>query len=256
MTLEFARHLSDLRAEMDLFVTQLTPAELDRQVPTCPAWTLRELAGHLGTVQRWATAVVAGRLSSPVRRVTVPPPDDGALAGWMREGAEAFAGAAEEAGPQTPVWSWAGDDRVAFWARRMANEAAVHAVDAQLVGGRAIPLDPARAADGIDEWFWILAGARGAEKSAQYPVRPGGESLHVHATDPELGGDGEGEWTIRRTTDGIAVERGHVRAAVALRGPASDLFLLLLRRLTPETAAVEVLGDRALLDEWLDHSQF
>lgn len=257
MTLDIARHVSDLRAQTDLFAAQLEPGTLERQVPTCPAWTLRELAGHLGGVQRWATAVVAGRLSAPPRRVAVEAPDDpGALAAWLREGAAAFAEAAEQAGPETPVWSWSDDHRVLFWARRMANEAAVHAVDAQLVTGPAAPLDPARAADGIEEWFWMLTLPRGAERFARYPVRPGGESLHVHATDPEPGGDAGGEWTVRRTTRGITWERGHVKADVALRGGASDLFLLLLRRLDPDAARVEVLGDRTLLDQWLDHSRF
>lgn len=257
MTLDTARNAHDVKAQTHLVAAQLTPATLDRQVPTCPEWTLRQLAGHLGGVQRWATAVVAGRLSGPPERVAVEPPDDAAaLAGWLGQGADAFAEAVDEAGPETPVWSWSGDDRVAFWARRMANETAVHAVDAQLVNGSTAPLDPARAADGIEEWFWMMTLPRGARESARYPVRPGGESFHVHATDPELGDAAQGEWTIRRTAEGISWERGHAKADVALRGPASGLFLLLLRRLDPETAGVEVLGDRTLLDEWLDHTRF
>jgi hypothetical protein len=138
----------------------------------------------------------------------------------------------------------------------MANEAAVHAFDAQLVTGSATLPDPERAADGIEEWLWMRALPRGAEESALYPVRPGGETIHVHATDPELSAGSEGEWTIHRTTDGIAWEHGHVKADVALRGRAAALFLLLLRRLDPEAAGVEVLGDRTLLDEWLEHSRF
>lgn len=257
MTLDTARNARDVKAQTHLLAAQLAPASLDRQVPTCPEWTLRQLAGHLSGVQRWATAIVAGRLSGPPERVAVEPPDDAAaLAGWLAQGADAFAEAVDEAGPETRVWSWSGDDRVAFWARRMANEAALHAVDAQLVDGTAAPLDPARAADGIEEWLWMLTLPRGAERSARYPVRPGGETLHVHATDPELSAESEGEWTIRRGTEGISWERGHIKADVALRGPASGLFLLLLRRLDAETAGVEVLGDRTLLEEWLDHSRF
>lgn len=259
MTLDTARNAHDVKAQTHLLAAQLAPASLDRQVPTCPEWTLRQLAGHLGGVQRWATAVVAGRLSGPPERVAVEPPDDAAaLAGWLVQGADAFAEAVGEAGPETRVWSWSGDDRVAFWARRMANEAALHAVDAQLVDGTAAPLDPARAADGIDEWLWMLTlpGGRAAREAAGYPVRPGGETLHVHATDPELSAESEGEWAVRRTTEGITWERGHVKADVALRGGAGPLFLVLLRRLDPAAAGVEVLGDRTLLDEWLQHSRF
>lgn len=257
MTLDTARNARDVKAHTDLLAAQLTPAALDRQVSTCPEWTLRELARHLGGVQRWATAVIAGRLSAPPERVAVEPPGDATgLAAWLREGADAFAEAVDRAGPETRVWSWSGDDRVAFWARRMANEAAVHAVDGQLVTGAAASLDPRRAADGIDEWLWMLTLPRGADRSARYPVRPGGETLHVHATDPDLVSNQEGEWTIHRTAGGITCERGHAKGDVALRGGASDLFLLLLRRLDPKAARVEVLGDRTLLDEWLDHSRF
>lgn len=257
MTLDTVRHVRDIDAATDLLAAQLTPAMLDRNVPTCPEWTLRDLAVHLGGVHRWATAVVAGRLSGPPERVEVQPPGDPAqLAAWLRGGARAFGEAVDRTGPQTRVWSWSGDDRVAFWARRMANETAVHAVDGQLTSGRAAPLNPARAADGIDEWLWMLTLPRGTERSARYPVRPGGETLHVHATDSELSAESQGEWTIRRTTEGISCERGHAKGDVALRGGASGLFLLLLRRLDLETAGVEVLGDGTLLDEWLDHFRF
>ena len=138
---------------------------------------------------------------------------------------------------------------MAFWARRLANEVAVHAVDAQLVTGSAALPEPDRAADGIDEWLWMLTLPSGVERFEGHPVRPGGETLHVHATDSKLSIGSDGEWTIRRTADGIALERGHVKADVALRGSASGLFLLLLRRLDPEAAGVEVLGDRTLLDD-------
>ncbi len=258
MTLDTTQNVRDLEAQTDLLAAQLTPATLDRRVPTCPEWTLRDLAVHLGRVQRWVLAIIAqGRTEPPPSDLAPPPPPaDTELAGWLRDTATALREAINRSGPQTRVWSWSGDDTVAFWARRMANEAAVHAVDAQLVSGSAAPLDPARAADGLEEWLWMLTLPRGAQKSAQYPVRPGSESLHVHATDPELSAEGEGEWTIRRTGDGIVWERGHIKADVALRGGASGLFLLLLRRLDPDAAGVEVLGDRTLLEEWLDHSRF
>lgn len=259
MTLDFARNVRDLEAQTDLAAMQLAPATLDRQVPTCPDWTLRDLTVHLGSVQRWVRVIVAERLSLPPgrdRAAPAPVGDAAELAGWLREGAAALRGAMEEAGPETPVWSWSGDPRVAFWARRLANEVAVHAVDAQLVTGSAALPEPDRAADGIDEWLWMLTLPSGVERFEGHPVRPGGETLHVHATDSKLSIGSDGEWTIRRTADGIALERGHVKADVALRGSASGLFLLLLRRLDPEAAGVEVLGDRTLLDDWLEHTRF
>jgi len=43
---------------------------------------------------------------------------------------------------------------------------------------------------------------------------------------------------------------------MALRGPASDVLLVLLRRLPPDDPAVQVLGDRSLLDGWLAGTPF
>jgi hypothetical protein len=43
---------------------------------------------------------------------------------------------------------------------------------------------------------------------------------------------------------------------VAVRGNAADLYLLLSRRAPRDSGAVEVLGDRAILDHWLDNSAF
>jgi hypothetical protein len=40
------------------------------------------------------------------------------------------------------------------------------------------------------------------------------------------------------------------------RSPASDVLLVLLRRLPPDDPAVQVLGDRALLDRWLAGTPF
>ena len=42
----------------------------------------------------------------------------------------------------------------------------------------------------------------------------------------------------------------------SVRGPASDLLLVLMRRLPPGDPAVEVLGDAAVLDELLAATPF
>lgn len=54
-----------------------------------------------------------------------------------------------------------------------------------------------------------------------------GETLHLHAFDPAA------EWTLTLTPEGLAVERGHTKADLALRGAASDLELLLYDRPPP-----------------------
>ena len=58
------------------------------------------------------------------------------------------------------------------------------------------------------------------------------------------------------TGDLIAWRRAHEKAAVAVRGPLTNLLLLVYGRLSVDTAGVEVLGDAKLLDFWLERVAF
>ena len=73
--------------------------------------------------------------------------------------------------------------------------------------------------------------------------KPLAGTVHLHGTDTESGG----EWFIH--ADG-RVEAVHAKGDVAVRGPASDLLLVLYARLPLDT--VEVIGDRALAVELLE----
>ena len=42
-----------LAFEVDQFVALLDTADLDAPVPTCPEWTVTDLAVHLGIIHRW-----------------------------------------------------------------------------------------------------------------------------------------------------------------------------------------------------------
>jgi uncharacterized protein (TIGR03083 family) len=149
------------------------------------------------------------------------------------------------------VWTFTGIRPAGFWARRMAHETAVHCADAELAVGREVAISPELGADGIDEWLWLLA-----EDPDEPPdqLRGEGQTLHLHATDEGL--DDAGEWLITRTPEGIAVQAGHAKADVAVRGPAAKLLLVLLRRLPPTEPGVQVLGDQELLGYWLDNTPF
>jgi hypothetical protein len=80
-----------------------------------------------------------------------------------------------------------------------------------------------------------------------------GESLHVHAADVP---DGTGEWLITHDPAGITVRRVHEKGTIALRGGASNLLLVLLQRLPPDTPAVQLHGDPELFRRWLDNTRF
>ena len=99
-----------------------------------------------------------------------------------------------------------------------------------------------------ERWTRLRAGEQPERPS---PV-PEGKVVHFHVTDEGV----DGEWLVRGGHGGVAVETGHGKGDVALRGPASAVLLVMLRRLPPDDPAVEVIGDRSLLDAWLAATPF
>jgi uncharacterized protein (TIGR03083 family) len=223
-------------------------------VPTCPEWTLRQLTTHVGRAQRWAAEIVTRRSQEFIAFRDVPdgrlPDDPAARPGWLNAGASRLIDAVAAGGAEQ-VWTFAGMRPASFWGRRMAHETAIHLADAELAAGQDTRIAADLAADGIDEWLWLTVTDPGDQPP---PLRDEGQALHVHATDEGL--DGAGEWLVRRTASGLALERGHARADVAVRGPAALLFLGLLRRLPLAGPGVQVLGDEALLGYWLENTPF
>ncbi len=215
---------------------------MDAVVPSCPDWTLRDLVRHLGSHHRW----VAGNLDRPpdgeMFKQREEPPDDGAAADWVETGADVLATKLATMDPNQPCWTWVPFDRsVGFWARRTAHETAMHRWDAQNAVVTPDPVDAELAVDGIDEYLDLL------------PVFPGRNfpeagSIHLHSADAP------GEWLVRLAGDGMHVSREHAKGDVAVRGPASDLLLVLFGR--KPVAAVDVFGDGSLLDRFREQAKF
>ena len=47
-------------------LARIIDGDLERPVPTCPGWTFRQLATHLGRGHRWAAQIVATRATTPI----------------------------------------------------------------------------------------------------------------------------------------------------------------------------------------------
>jgi uncharacterized protein (TIGR03083 family) len=248
------RCYAEIEASTETLAGLVHGADLTRQVPTCPEWTLRQLATHVGRAQRWAAEIVSTRSAEPIPFRQVPDgriPDDPALhAPWLRAGAARLNGAVREAGSDT-VWAFGALRPASAWARRMAHETAVHRADAEITVGREPGFEPDLAADAIDEWLGFLSG-RGEPGDPRLNALPDGAVLHVHVTDDGV----NGEWLVRRDGAAVTVEPGHGKGDVALRGPAGRLLLVLLRRVPPDDPQVQVLGDPALLTAWLAATPF
>ena len=103
------RYYAEITASTRSLGALVDGADLTLQVPTCPDWTLRQLATHVGRAQRWAAQIVSLRSAQPIAFREVPDgriPDDPARhAGWLRAGADRLTAVLGEAG-DAPVWAF------------------------------------------------------------------------------------------------------------------------------------------------------
>ena len=150
------RYLAELAQTLSSLETLARQPEstLARSVPACPGWTLDALFGHIGSIERWAAAIVrAGEY------VEEPAPPRAKAATWFLEGAPGFLATMTALDPAAPCWNFGPPPRTAsFWLRRQAHEHAIHLVDAHQASGLA---DPECAEDflidGIDEALAMFA---------------------------------------------------------------------------------------------------
>lgn len=214
----------------------------DATVPAVPEWTMAKLVKHVGTTHRWAAANVAatGARVTPRDLDLALPEDVATLPDWLETGAAELATVLAAADPDAPAWTWGDDHRAGFWARRMVHETAVHRWDAESATGVQVPFRPDLAVDGIDERLEILVPSMEFNAAGPAALSGAGESIHLHATDVA------GEWLLRFGPDGFEWSHEHAKGDLAVRGPASDLLLVLVGR--RDLQGLEVFGDVGVLD--------
>ena len=248
--MELSTYVDGVRDNARRFVEAARRAGVDAPVPTCPKWTVADLARHQGRVFYWIGAIVETRAQEYVDRTPFEEEAEGAdPLTFVEAGAEYALGVLDKADPEASVWNWCdrGPGPARFWFRRMAHETVVHRADAEAAAaGRigASRVEPAElAADGIDEYLELLdvraRGGRAPELSGSY---------HFHSTDVP------GEWVVVFDGEGVTIRREHAKADVAVRGPASDIELFLYNRRGSE--GLEVFGDPAAVAAWAEHLRF
>ena len=226
--------------------------DLDVQVPTCPEWTLLDLARHLGGGQRrWAAIVTAGpdggapaKSSSQIGEAA--PRERDALLAWLSESTQQLVDALHEVGPDRGCWTWWGDtespETSGAVARHQVQEATVHTYDAQLAAGSAQPLPDEVAVDGVEE-FNTTCG------TTTVPWPHDAAIVDVHATEGP-------SWRVTLSADGSSVSRlaesGTTDTAddvafASVRGTASDLVLAFYDRIPFDS--LERGGDLRVLDQ-------
>jgi uncharacterized protein (TIGR03083 family) len=225
---------------------------LDVPVPSCPGWTLFDLAQHVGLGRRKAAAIVAaGPAEAPPDQIAW---DDGAgapraraaLLSWLAESIELLASTLREAGPDRGCWTWWGDSQspqtAGGVARHQVQEVAVHTYDAQLALGVPLPLPDEVALDGVEEFQFTCCAT-----TAAWPHEPA--VVDYHATEGHT-------WRLWLSADGARAAHlpepadGEAPADVSAWGPATDLVLVFYGRLPVET--LKVAGDRRILDRLAD----
>lgn len=239
--------LAAIRRESD-DLARAAAGRLGAAIPVFDDWTVGDAVVHVGQGGKWVTGIVRDGLDghTSLERVAADPQpdpaDEATLLPWFRNAVDELHAALVALDPQARGWTFDGpDEPLRGWCRRRAHETAVHRWDVDSAGARPDPIDRDLAVDGVDELFEVFLPRFGARVTGE------GQTLHLHATDEGLP-SGTGEWTATFTPGGLTWERGHAKGDAAVRGPVSDLLLLLWGRVPP--ARLEVFGDAEVVDRW------
>lgn len=251
-TLEFPDLLRLIDERSTAFRVAVASApSLDVQVPTCPGWTLFDLAQHIGEGRRsWAATVAAGPAAtrkSALEGAPTAPREREALLAWLAESTQQLLDALREAGPDRGCWvGWVGSQSphtCGAVARHQVQEIAVHTYDAQLTAGGPQPLPDEVAVDGVEEFQFTCCATTSA-----WPHKPA--IVDYHATEGRswrLWLSADGARAARLSTPGTAVGEDPDTADVSARGTASELVLAFYGRIPLDFLKLD--GDRRIFDQ-------
>jgi uncharacterized protein (TIGR03083 family) len=244
-TLEFPvlLRLIDERAAAFRAAVMSAPG-LELKVPTCPEWTLLDLAQHLGTVHLdWAAIVSAGpAATAPAGSAATVPREREPLLAWSAGSTRLLLDALREAGPDRGCWTWWGPSQSpqtsGAVARHQLQEAMVHTYDAEVVVGTSSPLPDEAALDGVEEFLSTCCAW-----TAPWPHEAA--AVDFHATEGR-------SWRLTLSADGARTTRlpapgaGPNVADASARGTAAELVLVFYDRIPIDSLQLD--GDLRLFD--------
>ena len=231
MSFGFDEAVDSIAEDSRLLSDVVATSDLNTRVPSCPEWSVRDLAHHIGTVQwYWGANVRAADAEQRAGAELTPTPGDSDLLAWLGWCTYSLLSALREAGPDSPSWTWWGEPRsAAAVGRHQAQEAAVHCWDAELATGSVGSLRPELASDGVPDFIQIMVGGDASALSG---------TVVLHAIDTGA------SWQVGPGPSAASGGR-----AAELRATASDLVLMLYRRLPVPDSAVD--GDPLLVAAFL-----
>ncbi|MEV6976855.1 maleylpyruvate isomerase family mycothiol-dependent enzyme [Kitasatospora sp. NPDC093806] len=248
-TLDFSDRLRLIDERLTAFRAVVAAApDLDAQVPTCPDWTLFDLAQHIGqSRRRWAAVVAAGPAEAPPagflpENVPAAPREREVLVEWLAESSRLLLDALKAAGPDRGCWTWWGDGQSpqnsGVVARHQLQEISVHTYDAQLTVGAPAELPTDVALDGVGDFLYTCCSTTSA-----WPHEP--------AVVEYYSAEGH-SWRVRLDADGAlispltAADAGDGEPDVSARGTAAELVLFFYGRTSLDS--VEIGGDRRVFE--------
>ena len=247
-------YLEHLARESARFRTVLAAADPGAKVPSCPAWSSADLLWHLTGVQRFWAWIVTNRPASPDDYAEAERPTTHAdLLGAFDTATADLQRALAAADPADAVWTWSEDHTLGFVLRRQALEVLVHRLDAEQAAGTVTPLDPALAADGVDEVLDVMYGS--CPPWGDFSPLP--HYLRVDCTDTDTsvwvqigrfsGTDPKDE--VRYDEDDIQVVTAPgVEPDAVVSGTAEELLARLWRR--GDGATIHLAGDLHIVDHF------
>lgn len=214
-------------------------------VPTCPDWTLSDLAGHLARAFHWVDEMVRTQTAEIIALPALPE-DWEEISAWYEAGMTALLETLGRTDPGAPVWNWVvmGPAPARFWHRRMAHEASIHRWDAASAVREPEPIGADLASDGIDEYLTIAA--RWLEISPPHPDLKG--ALGLETTD------GDFVATALLAPDSLTRRSGTDGADCIVRAGSSDLLLWLVGRKALLDDGIEATGDVTVAARWAEVS--
>jgi uncharacterized protein (TIGR03083 family) len=242
--LSLEQHLEALARSGAALGEAAAAAGLDARVPTCPAWDVTDLVVHQGMVHRWAAANLRGEPDHDTAASQAEGRSAARLLDWYADGLAALAATvrATPEGAEAMVFLKDAPPPRRFWARRQAHETTIHGADAVAAAlGRwptaaDVDVDPALAADGIDELLMgFITRGKGRLDTAE-PYR-----LLVRTDDTGHA------WTLRISDGPIVTTPGAIeQPEVVFSGTAVQLYLSLWNRADEITTN----GRSDLIDQW------
>ncbi|MCZ2402714.1 maleylpyruvate isomerase family mycothiol-dependent enzyme [Paenarthrobacter sp. Z7-10] len=166
--LDYLAALSRSMVELRRIAEQSTPAQLETPVRGCPGWTVADVFGHLGSIERWTAGILAG--GKPEASQPWPA---GNPVPWFLAGTADFLAGMESVDPNAACWTMGPPRTATFWLRRQAHEHTVHLWDVMhalasagsdtapvaTADPRVLPealLPSELAVDGVDEVFSVF----------------------------------------------------------------------------------------------------